>query len=327
MRTFYLFLINDLSILKIKKDTSVLNRVLVPCLFGLLFVASNLFAVLINFLLRQDIDYYQYVVVNSIITFITGSYLIAILREKIQEKINRVIYPCCKKIISLLKCWFYFLIGWYFFLFLRTFLISQFPTLEPLLNLIMVYWLYAQLFSLFIFSLAVFIPTSHYLSSGKNEIEERKTIANCVTFLTPILGFPWIYTAYFIWTFAEIPTNYSWLIYLVIFAVYVGVFLAFVDFPYYAGTLDKKRVDLEGINNNRNRLLDDFQKLGNNSQDVLKKLLLESEIARLDREKQFIESRRLHPYKLIIPSLSLALTIIIALIIEWLKTFLPHFGG
>lgn len=316
-----------MSILKITEETSVINRILVPCLFGLLLVGINMLAMLISLALQSNVDYFQNGVINSFTFFITGSYGIAIFREEIHEKIMNIIYPCCRKIISSLKYWFCFLFGWYFFIFLRAILISQFPTYETLLTIIMVYWLYIQLFSLFIYSLAVFIPIFHYLSSGKKDTKERKGIANYVTFLTPLLGIPWIYLTYVIWSFSTIPDNYSWLLYIVIFAVYIGLFFVFIDFPYYAGTLDKKRTDLKRNAEKRNDILENLNKMGNDAKEIMKKILLENKIARLDREKQFIESRSLHPYKLIIPSLSLVITIIVALVIEWFKTFLPNIGG
>jgi len=307
-----------------KPKRSMISRVLRPCQFGLMTVTANIIAGLFSFLTGQDVDLINSLVFNSILYFFMITYVVLLLQERIQEKIMNVLSPLCKKIISKLHYWFFALIGWYIFLFVGLFIINQFPEFASIFMLIN-YSLYAILGSLFVFSLAVFIPTAKYLASSEKNSEERKSIADSVTFLTPLLGFPWAFTAYSIWSFFEILPNPFWIIYALIFIVYLIIFFAFVHFPYYTGAFDKKKMDLETLEKSRNELLKKLQNVGNNkNQDLLKKLLMESEIGRIDREKQVVEARSLHPYKLIIPAVSLTVTIFVALLIELLRDNLPQ---
>lgn len=304
---------------------SIINRVLIPCLFGLLMVGCNILAGLTNYFLTQSINYFIISINNSLFYFLTAAYMTAFLREKIQERVTSVLSPLSRKIISKIRYWFYLLICWYAFVFLRVTLLKQFTEWDNLLDMTMAYSLYALLFSLFAFSFAVSIPTGKYLASKEKNAEERKLIADSVTFLTPLLGIPWVCAAYFFWSFLEIPTDLSWVIYVVMFLVYIIIFLAFVDFPYYSGALDKKRMDLENLDKKRIELLRELKLIGNEkNQDLLKKIVLDGEISRVDREKQVIKSRSLHPYKLIIPTLSLVVTVLVALTIELLKNNLPQ---
>lgn len=326
---FWMFALTPNPVGMEKSKHSIINRVFMPCLIGLLIVGCNILAGLTNYFLTKNIDnFVNFYLNNSILYFFVASYMAAFMREKIQQKITSVLSPLSRKIISKIRYWFVLLVCWYAFVLLRATILKQFTEWDTLLDMTIVYSLYALLFSLFLFSFAVSIPTGKYLSSKEKNPEERKLIADSVTFLTPLLGIPWAYAAYFFWSFLEIPTNLSWVIYVAMFLVYILIFFAFVDLPYYSGARDKKSMDLEKLDKKRDRLLEELQNLGNSkNQDLLKKIVIESEMGRIDREKQVIESRSLHPYKLIIPTVSLLITVFVALLIELLKGNLPQLIG
>jgi hypothetical protein len=190
-----------------------------------------------------------------------------------------------------------------------------------LLSTILSYVVTALLFSLSIYSLIVYIPSSQYLSSKQIDVERKKSVANAMTLLTPMLGFPWLIVVYLVLSIANIQVE-QWIIYITFFSIYAIVFALFIDFPYSIGAKEHKKRKLDRFGKERNRILDRIREMSNGDSSLLEKIALECEIARIDREKKEAESESIHPYKVVIPFASLFFAIFVALLIDFIKSVL-----
>ena len=81
-----------------------------------------------------------------------------------------------------------------------------------------------------------------------------------------------------------------------------------------------KKQEMDKLEKERNGMLEKLRKIDDDKQkSLLKKIVLESEITRIDREKQEIKSQSIHPYKVVIPFASFFLGIFGAIFIEFIK--------
>jgi hypothetical protein len=175
------------------------------------------------------------------------------------------------------------------------------------------------LFFLSVYSLTVYIPSGRYLASTRIRIKKKKMIANSLTILTPVLGFPLILAIYLVLVFANIQVEIYWY-YLIFILVYIVIYFISIDLPYSVSAKQKQKQDLGKLKKRRRAILRELDKTSNeNKEFFLKKIALENEIARTDREKQMIKSQTVHPHRPIISLASFVWAIFAALIIQLIK--------
>lgn len=264
------------------------------------------------------------VALYAIVFFSVGAYVMVIRSEEYDERILKGVSPSWRKVTATFSLWLYFSVAWVVGLIISAVVVQQVSQIDPsIVSMIFVYVLYALLFLLSVYSIAIYIPSSQYLASADIEEKDKKKVADTLTVLTPILGFPWIIATYLVLFFANIPIDPDWLNFVVFVSIYAIVYLLFVDLPYSSSILEKKKQELESLEKERDVLLTKLQKLDSDtSEALLRKITFESEIARMDRKKQEIKSRKVHPYKFIIPFASFFLGIFGAIFIEIIKNLL-----
>lgn len=311
-----------------KKETSRSEKVWYITCIVFLCVSIMLIAVFASIAVGiLPISYYEGMVF-SIGPFFFSIYFCAVLIfKKNRNRIYEVLSPRWRKVVTAFNSWFS-LFGFLVFICLIVWSIlngtpNQGSLVGIAIPLIGGFSVLALILPLPLYPLAIYIPTSKYLLSTQTKEEERKKVADSLTFLTPILGFPFLLTTYFVLFFANIQVEPYWINYIVLVSFYIVVFVLFIELPYSLGMLEKKKQELERLEKKRVTLLEDSQKVVDSETNaLLKKIAYEIEIARIDREKLEIKSRSVHRYKLIIPPASFFLGITSALFIEFIKSFL-----
>jgi hypothetical protein len=172
------------------------------------------------------------------------------------------------------------------------------------------------------YSLMVSIPVTRFLGSLRIEKEKKGKIARALSILIPILGAPWILGIFYSILLLGIINDLTpiWVIYLIIFGTYLAFFFFLVDLPYSVSIWDKKKVERRKLKYKRKASLTDLKKIGRESpDDIARRILLESEIARIDRDLERVESEPSHPFKIVIPIASFAAGLVAPLLVEILK--------
>ena len=93
-----------------------------------------------------------------------------------------------------------------------------------------------------------------------------------------------------------------------------------MDLPYSISILDRKKVERRKLKYERKASLADLKKIGRQlPDDLARRILLESEIARIDRDLERVESEPIHPFKIVIPIVSFAVGLVAPLLLDILK--------
>ncbi len=260
--------------------------------------------------------------VSSTVIFIIVIYYKTIELENCQEEISQALPSRWRKTArTLFRSSLYVFLVWLAVVMIRGLLLPQFLKIDfSFIDALLFYVLYSVPFLLCIFSLTVFIPCGRYLSLPQVEVEERKKVANALTLSTPALGLSWLFAVTVILLLANIQVEPFWIIYIVFISIYVALFLLFIDLPYSVTTREIKKQKSDRLKKERRELLEKLGKIHNGTQkSLLTKIVIESEVARIDREKQEIKSESVHPYKFVIPFASFFLGIFGALFIDFIK--------
>lgn len=300
---------------------SIWKKIREILLYGIGLYFVGFFSVIFSKYARQESFSLVEDAVNSIMFFLIVVYWRIIELENCEEKILQALSPRWRKAARTFRLWSYVVVVWFVSLLIRGLLLPQFLKIDfSFFDTLLIYMLYPLFFSLCIFSLIVYVPSGQYLSSPQIEAEERKKVANALTVLTPALGFPWLIAVSLVLPLANIQVEPYWLIYIMFISIYVTLYVAFVDLPYSVNMRENKKQKMDKLEKERNVILEKLRKIDNNKQkSLLKKIVSESEIARIDREKQEIKSQSVHPYKVVIPLASFFLGIFGALFIEFIK--------
>jgi len=257
--------------------------------------------------------------------FLLGSYVTLLLLEKYEDKIVSIMSSRWRKVTSTFRFWLYGLIIWLLTAVIGSNLLSPLEgtgMLQYYFIMFLGYSLYGLLFWLPIYSVASYVPCCRYLASPEVERENKKKIANALTGLTPLLGFPLIVALYLALLLLNISIE-PWLSYTLFFSFYVTTFLVLIDLPYCTTAIESRKRELDTLKQEREALLQKLQSIDSDTtKGWLKKITLENEIARLDRKKQEIKSESIHPYKLVVPFMGFIFAIFGAIITELMKMFL-----
>lgn len=152
---------------------------------------------------------------------------------------------------------------------------------------------------------------------------KSKKVANALTLSTPALGLSWLFAVSIFLLLVNIQVKPYWITYIVFISIYVALFILFVDLPYSVTMREIKKQKSGKLEKERKELLEKVGKINNgNQKSLLTKIVIESEIARIDREKQEIKSESVHPYKFVIPFASFFLGILGAIFVDFIKNFL-----
>ena len=261
------------------------------------------------------------------IAFLLITYMLTIATEKYEEKILTVLPPRWKRIVSTVRAWIIIFMVWFGVIWGKGIISTQTQLDLTFLDLLLGYFFIGLLLFLSIYTVAIYYPGSQYLASSRKNEKEKKKIADALTALIPIVGFPIILSIYIVLFSLQIELEPYWLNYIVFFGVYIGEFLLSVHIPYYISASEEKNHEINILKRKRLSIMKSLGKTKYNGQDILlKRLALEAEIARLDRRIEVIDSRKVHPYSLVIPLASFLMTIFFATImIEIIKT-IPIFG-
>jgi len=259
--------------------------------------------------------------VYSIMFFVIIAYWRIIVLEDCEKKLLPAFSPKWRKAARTFHLLSYVILGWFVLLVIRGLLLPQFLKIDfSFFDTLLVYLLYSFPFLICIFSLIIYVPSGQYLSLPQLEAKERKKVADALTVVTPALGFPWLVAFLASLTLTNVQIEPYWIIYIVFISIYVALFVIFVDLPYSVSVREIRRQKLEELEIKRNGLLDKLEKVGNSKQkSLVEKIVLESEIARIDRAKQETKSQSIHPYKIVIPFASFFLGIFGAIFLEFIK--------
>jgi len=311
----------------ISNSISFWSKIRKVLFYGIGFYVIGFLLVLANRYVRQETFSVSDAVFTFMYFFVLGAYLGLIEVEKCAEKIFLVLSRRWRKVAGTLRWWFYVLFAWLVLFLIRVLLLPQVLKIDfSLFDVFLIYMVFILSFSSCIYSLTTYIPCGKYLASAQVKIEEKKKVADALTVLTPSLGFPWILAIYLVLSLARIQVEPYWIIYVLFISAYVACFNVFIDLPYSVSIKKEKEQELDRLEKKRTALLENLQKVGDDkTEDILKKIAFESEIARIDREKQEIESKSIHPYKLVIPLASFTLGIFGALFIDFIKKLFQIF--
>lgn len=309
---------------KQNSNENIWGKVLKFLLYGIILSVVGLLSQFLTKYLRHEPFPIHEGAIYFVVFFFLGAYMIMLISEKYENRLLKALSPRWRKVTATLRFWYYSFIAWFVLIVVRGAFLQQVLQIDSsFLDMILVYLIYALLFSLSIYSLAAYIPSGQYLVSTQIKIEDKKKVADALTALTPILGFPLILATYLALSLVNIQVEPYWINYLLFIFIYFIVFFLFVDFPYSASIMDKKKKELENLEKERVTLLENLQKVGDDkTKTLLRKIAFESEIARIDRKKQEIKSQSVHPYKLIIPFASFLLGIFGVLFIDFIKNIL-----
>jgi uncharacterized protein YacL len=263
----------------------------------------------------------------DVVTPITGFFLLAYWRatriEKCYEVIDRIILHRWRKAVRAFRFWVFVFAGCVISAMITGILFSI--SLNIIWGIIFVVsglLVVSLLLSLSVFSLLVYIPSSQYLSSTQIEIEKKKKVADALTLLTPMLGFPLLISEFLALILMSIQIEPYWVTYVMFISTYVILYFLFVDLPYSVSMRERKRMELDRLANERNETLRKLGKTNDDEKSLLAKVVLELEVARIDREEKEIKSESVHPYKIIIPLASFFFGIFGALLLEFVKSLL-----
>ena len=303
---------------------SIWSKILDIFIWGILMYFAGFFSVIFNNYVRQEAFSLLGDSVYSIMFFLIVAYWRIIVIENCEEKLRQALSPSWREAARTFRLLLYVILVWLVLVFVRGLLLPQFLKIDfSFLDTLLGYLFYSFPFLLCIFSLIVYIPSGQYLSLQRLEVKERKKVADALTVVTPALGFPWLIAVSLVLLLAKIQVEPYWIIYVVFISIYVALYVIFVDLPYSVSVREIKKQKLDELEKARNELLEKLRKIGNDKQkSLLKKIVFESKIARLDREKQEVKSQSVHPYKVIIPFASFFLGIFGALFIEFIKNIL-----
>jgi len=154
------------------------------------------------------------------------------------------------------------------------------------------------------------------LKNPEMKIEERKnTISRSLLSLLaiPTMSVFMVYLSLLIFNLIEVETAHipDTIVYLLLWLSLglLGIlnYFVFLDFPFWRGQVNRKRINKDGLNKQRKRLLEKVEKLTDPSEIIA----VEMKIQRLEREIDRIKAEPEHPYKgaLLIPSVFLTLLI------------------
>ena len=179
--------------------------------------------------------------------------------------------------------------------------------------------------SAFLFTISsVIVPLlniSWKLADPNIHFEERKQIISRSRFLN-LFAIPWI-SLWIMYLFViltriqaveveEAQPIAGFLGWLMLSFINLGFYFAFLDFPYWRGQTERKRVCKNNLMKQREMLLKSLKEL----KDPLRILTLEMKIQRIDREIDRIEAEPEHPYKGMLAIPAFLITLLIAPIIE-----------
>lgn len=240
-----------------------------------------------------------------IVFFFLGSYMGLIFSGKYIDKISTVITTKWRKVTKTSKWWFYVFIIWFSYIPLKTVLsiIEEFSF--GFVDILWIYMSYVVLIILpCIYSLTIYIPSNKYLSSERVTKEHKKVIADALTVLTPALGFPWVLALLFILPYTNLNPQPHWLNYSLLVGTYIAIFLFAIDLPYCFSVGETKKREIAKLENKRKKLLRSLEKTDYAQVKSWRAVYIQLEIARLDREKDKIDSETIHPYRIVIPVIS-----------------------
>lgn len=167
--------------------------------------------------------------------------------------------------------------------------------------------------------LVIHIYGCNYLASPKVKIIEKRKTTEALIIITPITGLILIGISYIIMSIGNIEVTVDWIYYILTISVYASIYTIFIDLPFSVGETEKKKFELDKLQKLRISSVNNLRELKFRTQnDLLKKIVYEMEINRIDREIQTIKSRSVHPYKFVIPFASFIFGTVAALIIEYL---------
>lgn len=303
---------------------SIWSKILDISIWGILIYFAGFFSVIFNRYVRQEAFSLPETAVYSIMFFLIVAYWRIIVIENCEKKLLQALSPRWREGARTFRLLLYVIVVWLVLLFIRVLLLPQFLKIDfSLLDTLLGFLFYSFPFLLCIFSLIVYVPSGQYLSLKQLEAKERKKVADALTVVTPALGFPWLITVSLVLLLADVQVEPYWIIYVVFISIYVALYVIFVDLPYSVSLREIKTQKLDELEKTRNELLEKLGKIGNDKQkSLLRKIALESEIARIEREKQEIKSQSVHPYKVIIPLSSFFLGVFGVLFIEFIKDIL-----
>ena len=262
--------------------------------------------------------------VYSIMFFIIVAYWRILIIKKCEEVLRQSLSARWREVLRTSRLVLYVILVWLGSIIMRAYLLPQFLKIDfSFLDMIIILVFYSFPFLFCIYTLVVYIPNSQYLASLQLESKERKKVADALTLVTPALGFPWLVAASLSLALAHIQIEPYWIIYLVFISIYVTFYMIFVDLPYSISAREIRKQKVDELERARNELLCKLEKIDNSKQkSLVEKIALESEIARIDREKQETKSQSIHPYKIIIPFASFFIGIFGAVFIEFVEKVL-----
>lgn len=282
-------------------------------------IIVGLYGLLSLFLRNGNLPVSQFIL-NFTVLFFLGAYMALIISEKCIDRVYAILPSPLQRVAKTMRLWMYMLLCWILFIPVRISLSLLGLEVGPLVDMIWVYALYVILIFPSVYSLVICVPSSQYLASSQAKEKAKKEVANALTILTPALGFPLIILIFLVLSIININVEPYWVNYLVILGIYIALFLFVIDLPYSISLEEKKKREIEKLQEERKQLLGKLKKLGTKkAEDLWNKIYLESRIERIDREKEGIKSKPNHPYKIIVSLLSLILVIFTALLIDIVK--------
>jgi len=203
------------------------------------------------------------------------------------KKIGNILPPIYKKIANY-RVFFGWFISLYSWLIIGSLIFAN--TKSILFSQI---WVYSIFVLLLVYpctiSLAVYLQSFLYLRDSNDESSIKKNIVFSLIVTSVSLATPWILLLIFVLDLASIP---SWVDSVIALAIYLAVFFVAIDLPYYQSMQTIKSKKIKGLNNVREMLV---EKLCDEDR-MDKRLAIEINIQRIDRDIEDIKSESSQPY-------------------------------
>jgi len=243
----------------------------------------------------------------------TMMYLLYLVFGGVINQISAILPDKFKKIVTLKG-----FLGWLVAIILLIFL-GAFIAVKINDVLFTEFWAYSVLGVLIIYPciiyLSVYIPCFQYLRASKEDFTKKKSIVNTLLFLTISLASPWI----FILLLVSYTTLPIWANFLIVLSVYITLFFAAIDLPYYLSMEDVKKRKVKGLTLIRENLVEKLCL----TNDLTERVAVELNIGRIDRDREEINSEPSHPYLFLKPVAGFVVVSILAeLLVEILKVVL-----
>jgi hypothetical protein len=245
-----------------------------------------------------------------IASFATGYLLYVILAEHARKIYSIVVSTKFRMLLNLkiYNAWFRFTLLWW--------ITGGIVVLATHLVFFTIAWLYVLIGLITVYpcilSVGVYVPSYQYLRYSTDTKATKKTILDSLFAATIGLVTPWILILFLIFAYTSVP---FWFDYMVVLAVYLGVFFVAVYYPYYQSMEDLKRVKIGNLNAKREELVGDAE-----GKEILERIAIELKIERIDRDVESIKIESSHPYLILKPIAGFIVVSILAqLLVEFIK--------